>query len=66
MIDASRTLFTALDGRVYFKQFTVMVPQRFSDSYCRWKIDAPSTETPYRVSQLIKLIAARYRRAFCN
>jgi hypothetical protein len=51
LIDASRTLFTALDGKVYFKQVTVVVPKRWTEARCRKKIVEPGENTAFLVSK---------------
>ena len=47
---ASRTLSTALDGKAYYKQVTVVVPTSWRDIKCNQEIHTPRSGSSYGVS----------------
>ena len=47
--DASRTLYTALDGKVYFKQVTVVVPDGWTSARCRARVQEPTEGISFQV-----------------
>ena len=47
--DASRSLYTALNRRVYFNQATVVVPSNWRDAKCKIQIHAPRSGSSYGV-----------------
>ena len=49
--DASRSLYTALNRRVYFNQATVVVPSNWRDAKCKIQIHAPRSGSSYGVSR---------------
>ena len=49
LTDASRTLYTALDGKVYFKQVTVVVPDGWTATRCRVRVGEPREGTSFQV-----------------
>ena len=52
--DASRTLSTALGGRAYYKQVTVVVPASWRDLKCNLEINTPRSGKSYGVSTLLE------------
>ena len=51
--DASRTLSTALNGKAYYKQVTVVVPTSWRNTKCNQEIHLPRSGSSYGVSQII-------------
>jgi hypothetical protein len=51
LTDASRVLHRALDGRVFFKDVTVVVPNSWRDEKCQTQILVPRGSTTYGVRQ---------------
>ena len=51
MTETSHTLYEALDGRVFFKSATIVIPQTWRDSMCQTVIHQPKGNTPYRQPQ---------------
>jgi hypothetical protein len=49
MSDASRVLYKALDGRVFYKEVTVVVPNSWRDEKCKAQILSPRGDTTYGV-----------------
>ena len=49
LADASRTLYTALDGKVYFQQVTVVVPDGWTAARCRVRVGEPREGTSFQV-----------------
>ena len=48
--DASRTLSTALNGKAYYKQVTVVVPTSWRNTKCNQEIHTPRSGSSYGVS----------------
>ena len=48
--DASRTLSTALNGKAYYKQVTVVVPTSWQNVKCNQEIHMPRSGSSYGVS----------------
>ena len=49
--DASRTLSSALDGKAYYKQVTVVVPSSWRNTKCNQEIHFPRSGSSYGVSE---------------
>ena len=49
LADASRTLYTALDGKVFFKQVTVVVPDKWTTASCKERVGEPREGTAFQV-----------------
>lgn len=49
LTDASRVLFIALDGKLFYKEVTVVVPQTWRDSRCKTQILTPRGASAYGV-----------------
>ena len=49
LTDASRTLYTALDGKVFFKQVTVVVPDGWTAARCRVRVAEPGEGISFQV-----------------
>ena len=52
--DASRTLSTALNGKAYYKQVTVVVPTSWRNTKCNQEIHTPRSGSSYGVSSISK------------
>ena len=50
MVPASRAVSTALDGRVWLEQFTVVVPTHWREAKCGLKLRSPKGNTKHKVS----------------
>ena len=47
--EGSAILHTALQGRAYFKQVTIVVPLEWTETLCGQPIKSPTGNTPFRV-----------------
>ena len=67
LTDASRTLYTALDGKVYFKQVTVVVPDGWTATRCRVRVGEPREGTSFQVRGKGEqcLLLDMHRISFC-
>ncbi len=50
--EGSAILHTALAGRAYFRQVTIVVPAEWTETLCGQPIKSPTGNTPFRVSHL--------------
>lgn len=48
LVESSHTLYDALDGRVYFKSVSLVIPSTWRDGKCQRVIRPPRGDTPYR------------------
>ena len=51
LADASRTLYTALGGKVYFRQVTVVVPGGWTAARCRAAVGEPREGISFQVRE---------------
>jgi hypothetical protein len=57
MSEGSAVVHTALQGRAYFKQVTIVVPLEWTETLCGQPIKSPTGNTPFRVSLFAYLSA---------
>ncbi len=51
--DSSYALHAALDGRVYFKSYTVVIPSSWRDAKCETVVRPPRAGVPYRQADVV-------------
>ncbi len=53
MRESSSVLHSALDGRVYFKSYTIVIPSSWRDAKCESVIRSPKAGVPYRQADIM-------------
>ena len=64
MRDSSYALHTALDGKVYFKSYTIVIPSSWRDAKCETVVRPPRAGVPYRQADVVVSASERQNDVF--
>ena len=52
--DASKVLYKAFDGRLFYKEVTLVVPNSWRDEKCKAQVQVPAGATTFGVSDFLE------------